>query len=541
MHGWLEVTRRRQLVSVRVFALLLATSVWGCKRPEKPNGPETPPPSVLVLGTLHEPDTLDPVFTEVAGAQEIVRLLFADLTVYDEAWSVQPALAARLPEVITTSVGVDVRWRLDAERKWSDGVPLTAKDVVFGHRIESDPTLESTALSFVSNVLSMRATGTHELEVKWKGAGVDRISPRVHAVLPAHAYPDPTKSPRPFRGFGRQSISSGPYRLMEWKPGRHLTVERDPNWSGAAPTIDRLTWRFFKDERQFEAELRTGGIDALGESSGLTLDTASGIAERLKDTHEVVVTTSGVWLHLDARQDDPIVGRIEVRQAIDRAIDRRALAELVYGGQATAAAGCFPPQHDAFAGGAPTAMDLTAAQAVLRKASIPKGASLKLQLASGSRASERAAAYIQSQLGRIGLDIELEAIPFRVLFSKMRAGEHAPLTLYAWRTAPDWDGRSVLHSKGEQNFTGLADPTIDRLYAQVAAAPDRAGWASALGAVDRRFRELLPSIPLLFRRSVSVRPRDLEGWRPTGTTTPVTWNAEAWRRAPRLDRTDSAR
>ena len=50
--------------------------------------------------------------------------------------------------------------------------------------------------------------------------------------------------------------------------------------------------------------------------------------------------------------------------------------------------------------------------------------------------------------------------------------------------------------------------------------------------VDRRVRETLPLVPLAFRQAVSVRPKRLSGWRPTGTTTPVTWNAEEWTLAP---------
>ena len=520
--------RRRQVVSWALLSVLCA-----CKR-----GPtdspadqaiDATPPSVLVLGTIHEPDTLDPVFTEVAGAQEIVRVLFGDLTNYDERWQVQPALATAVPAVETTTSGARVRWNLREDLKWSDGAPLTSADVLFGYRIESNPALESTALSFVAQVRGMRALGPHAVEVDWKQVGVDRVSPRVHAILPRHAYPDVATAPKPFRGFGRAPISSGPYRLLQWKAGQHLTLERNPHWVGPQPTIDRLTWRFFSSERQFVAELATGGIDALGESSGLTLDTAVEIARSLSDSHTVALTTSGVWLHLDARLDHPITGRLPVRQAIDRAIDRSALALLAYGGDATPAAGCFPPQHAAFAGGAATELDLAAARAALATAKLPAGAAISLQLASGSRASERAAAYIQSQLAKIGLQVTLDAVPLRVLFAKMRAGAHAPLALYAWRSAPDWDGRSVLHSAGAQNFTKVADQEIDALYGQVERASDRATWARHLAAVDRRYRALLPSIPLLFRRSVSVRPKRLEGWRPTGTTTPVTWNAAQWR------------
>jgi peptide/nickel transport system substrate-binding protein len=46
---------------------------------------------------------------------------------------------------------------------------------------------------------------------------------------------------------------------------------------------------------------------------------------------------------------------------------------------------------------------------------------------------------------------------------------------------------------------------------------------------QRLWAEDLPAMPLFFEPEVSIRHRDLAGWRPTGTDTPVTWNCYEWR------------
>jgi peptide/nickel transport system substrate-binding protein len=500
--------------------------VEGCPRtPERADAETAKPPlRGLVLGTTEEPDTLDPAFTEISGAQEIVRLVFRDLTDFDPDWNIRPALAAERPSIETSTHGeMLVRWRLRPGLAWSDGAPLTAADVVFGHAIASDPKLDVTALRAPPDLLRVFATSPLELTAVWRSRTAHPDAPRTHAILPRHAYPDPARTPPPFRGLGRRPIASGPYALERWSPGQYLTLSPNPHWPGPKPKLPSITFRFFKSEDAYEAELKTGGIDALGEASGLSIERAAGMGERLAPTHRVDYTDSGLLLQMVVRLDDPTLKDPRARRAISRAIDRRSMAKLVYGEHATPAFGIFPPRHAAHARSA-----TAAASSDDDRWSAPKNLKLKLQFASGSQASERAASYVQASLQKIGIDLALEALPFRVIMQKLKERTQAELVLFAWRTGPDFDAHAMLHSDGRQNYGGLRDPPLDRLLDEAVREPDPDRWASLLAEAEARYRSLLPTIPLLFRQAVSVHPRALEGWAPTGTTTPVTWNAELW-------------
>lgn len=523
-------------------ALLVLGGCGGCRSKEAARSPlERPLGRGLVLGALEEPDTLDPVFTRLAGAQEIVRVLFRDLTDYDERWSVMPALADGLPEIETTTTGAPrARWRLRPGLRWSDGHPLTASDVAFGLQIARDPDLEATSREVTREIAGIEVLSPTELIVSWRRPAPWLAAPRTHPILPRHAYPDPAVSPRPFAGLGQRPISSGPYRLAEWVPGQFLRVEPNPHWAGPPPHLPSITWRFFGTEDTFEAELATGGIDALGESSGLSVERAASLEPRLRETHVVEYTDSGLWLHLALRTDLAPLSDVRVRRALSRAIDRRIMARLVYGDRATPAHGPFPARHAAHRARVEPGADPVRAGQLLDEAGFPRASAtstragpagpltLELQFASGSRASEKAATFVKAELARVGVGVTLSALPLRVLFSKMRGSTHAPLVLVAWRFGPDFDASAMLRSGGAQNYGRLSDPELDRLLDAARSAPDLSRWADDLAAVEVRYRELLPSIPLLFRRSASVHPRALLGWRPTGSQTPVTWNAEAW-------------
>jgi peptide/nickel transport system substrate-binding protein len=475
---------------------------------------------------VSEPATLDPAFATRAGEQAIVRLLLPDLTVFDDRGQVVSRLAAALPEVKTSSAGRTARWTLRAGLHWSDGEPVESSDVVFGHAIESDAELDAVNLSVARQVAAIEVEGPRRFIVRWRTRYRGVADPRVHAVLPAHAYPK-TRGPG-FRGLGRDVVSSGPFRLVGWRPGQDLTLEPNPHWPGPEPGLDRIVFRFFPSEDAFETELRAGGIDALGPSSGLSLDAAQRLADELEATHVLEARTSGLLLHLGLRHDHPLLADPRAREALDLAIDRARMAELVYGGLATPAAGIYAPIHPAHADRRAPPHNPERARALLA-ATRAQPEPLTLSFASGSAASERAATYLEAAFEAVGLEIDLRARPLRVLFGRMEAGAHAPLVLFAWRTRPDWAGAAMLGSEGRLNFGGYESADMDALLARAEATADRSTWVEVLEAVEARVLADRPFIPLLFRQEVSLRPRRLEGWRPTGTTTPVTWNAEAWR------------
>lgn len=485
----------------------------------------------LVLGSLFEPRTLDPAFARSSGEQEVVRLLFRDLTTRDDHWRIRPDLAASLPTTRTATDGtMRAEWTLRPGYAWSDGKPITSKDVVFGHRIEADDRLAAANHEAAKKVRAIRPKGPHRFEVIWSHPFADYQTPRIHGVLPAHAYPTPDGPS--FAGMVRAPISNGPFRLVEWVPGRHLITEKSDGWGGAKPGLDRIVFRFFGSEDALVAALEAGEIDAAGEASGIGPDAADVLKNALAETHTVELRRSGAWLHLEVRLDDPALQDVRVRRAISRAIDRTALAKIVYGGYGVPAYGIFPEDHPGHLPPRPDSrFDPEAARRLITEAG-KTGSALELMYA-GSTAA-RAASYIASALGAIGLEVKTKGVHFRVLSEKLNRDEQSALALLLWRTTPDWDGRSVLHSSGSQNHSGFRDPEVDGWLDQAERSMGRDAWAERVRRINRRFMESLPLIPLVFRQTISVRPKDLEGWAPTGARSPVTWNAERWRKTRKV-------
>lgn len=478
-----------------------------------------------------EPTTLDPAFVRTTSGQQLLALVHRGLVRFDADGRPQPALAATLPRPVVTATQVAVPWTL-RPRRWEDGTPVTAADVRFAWRFERTFASNEAGVEAPVNALLAQATadvrvrGPHRFVAVWPAPRPELVAPGTHTVLPAHAYPQPEPG-RPFEGQGRRPLASGPYRVAAWRPGIEARFEPNPHWTGPGPEIPVILARFYANEDALFLALLRGDVHAVGEAAGLGGSKARLVEERLAETHVVHRQPGGLWVHLMMDLAHPVTGQLAFRRVLDAALDRDALAAVYGRGAASPERGLFPSNHPGRVASTSTSTPSEAERAQVR-ALARQHPILDLYLASESRRGADLAAVLQEQLAALGFTMRLRTVPFDVLNQRLESRKLGGLVLYGWRIRPDWDANSILHSNGRQNFSGFADAEIDAALDAAQSGLDPTARAQALQRVARRYRARLPSVPLLVGEAISVRPRWLDGWRPTGTTTPVTWNAEAW-------------
>src|SRR6202021_30582 len=123
-----------------------------------------------------------------------------------------------------------------------------------------------------------------------------------------------------------------------------IILERNPDYFGGAPKIERIRFHIVPDAIVRALELRKGSADA--EINSLTPDMSVTL---LKDQGLVVDETPGTPVaYLAFNFEDPILAHREVRQALAYATDRATLVKYLLRGQARVATGLLPPNHWAF-------------------------------------------------------------------------------------------------------------------------------------------------------------------------------------------------
>jgi peptide/nickel transport system substrate-binding protein len=292
-----------------------------------------PDPATLVFLMESAPTNLDPRIGADAYSAHLDGLIFSSLVAHDAQMNVIPDLAERweIPDPLTYV------FHLRHGVKFHDGRELTSADVKF------------TFDSIISGAVKTPKRGAFRLVVSTEAPDaytfVFHLREPYASFLFGVSRPSVGIVPRDsLAGMSQHPVGSGPFRFVSSVRDEEIILERNPNYFGGAPKIERIRFRIVPDAIVRALELRKGSADA--EINSLTPDMSATLA---KEPELVVDEQPGTPVaYLAFNFEDPILAHREVRQALAYATDRATLVKYLLRGQARVATGLLPPNHWAF-------------------------------------------------------------------------------------------------------------------------------------------------------------------------------------------------
>lgn len=557
---------RRLLLSLATASVALAVAL-AFYRPPRVAGDRT----VVILVSAQEPDSLAPLFGSMMASFEVRSPTSCDLVYRDDHWNLIPDLATEIPSIDAGTIRpfdetdadgtvhrrMQTIWHLRPDARWQDGEPVTAEDIIFAHELALDESLPVVARDVDVRISSMEAPAPHTLVVNWKEPYVWATDG--HICLPAHQLRPIYEAMRDRFHLQREvaitPLGNGPYRITDWRPGQYLVLDRwDGFWGTPTPTIDRLIYAVIPDTTSAAVALEAGLADALT-PVGTQLRTALALERRAPERVAAAIVPGIVWEHIDMKADTPELSDVRVRRALLHAIDRDEIVRSVYYGRFRVAHSWLPPEHEGYDPALDTSghdrYDPDEARRLLDEAGwrLPpggrvrvnaEGRELRIELATtaGNKERELVEQLLQGYWAAIGVACDIRNQVASAFFDAIGQRNYRHLALYAWIFGPTTDGETFWTSQNipteangwsGQNYPGISDPRLDDLHHRIPTTLDAVERRALCIEEQRAWVEDLPSIPLYWHVESSARSRDLEGWRPTGTSTPVTWNAAAWR------------
>lgn len=298
--------------------------------------------------------------------------------------------------------------------KFSDGSPITAADVKFSILYSKQGAVYGP---FLSAIKSVSTPDDQTVVVK--------LAQRDNFFLPGAAlvYVVPDKfGGRTAKQFFRKPVASGPFKLVEWQPGRSLSVARNPGyWQPNRPYLDELEIQVAEDGNQRLLSYQSGTAQMY---AGLSYQQASGIDK--SELHQLDPTARVVLLVLNdgiAPFDD-----LKVRTAAGLAIDRQQLASSVYRGQARAADAVIPPGIPGLTGDPRWKTDASAAAAALSGSGHP-GADFTLLGPTLNGVDPIVSQFVLDNLNRVGFKAKLETPDFATAIASWQANKMQALLL----------------------------------------------------------------------------------------------------------------
>ena len=441
----------RILGSILLACLFTAVSL--------PSGAQQPQGGgVLRVGIQSEPRSLDPLLVITDGATgHVVSNIFNTLVRYDAKMQVVPDLATswRLED---DGRAVDFFLRKDV--KFHDGTDFDAAAVKFAFDRILDPANSSPYRTFfkpVEQVLVINpSTVRVVLSQPWPGFFYQLL------YVGGMGIPSPTAvKALGNAGFARKPVGTGPFKFSDWASGDRIVLTRNTSYyRPKMPYLDRLEFRVIPDSTALTTSLRTGQLDLVRDIPTQLLpllEKEPGLVHSVKNAY------SFDWLALNAAK--PPFNDVRVRQAINMAIDRDALAVAVYGKGAKgstaqiATANSFhhPKKLPTFV------YDPEKAKKLLADAG---QSNLKFTLASSTVKPQlgQEATVIQAQLAKIGVTVTLQAMEHQAWLANVLRAKNFEASTVAGTGGPEPNSYVMFWTKDNPvNFVSLNNAELFEL------------------------------------------------------------------------------
>lgn len=428
-------------------------------------------------------------------------------------------------------------YHLRPDVRWHDGVPVTAEDVAFTvwlweHAVQiRPPALDSAEVVDVHTVRFHYRAPTNGLDA-------------YHVYYPKHLLEELDRERFWEWEFWTRPVGNGPFRYVRHLPKTMVELEANPDYYRGEPAIGRVILRFGSQENWL-AELLSGNADAVSYVDRVDVIKLAD-DPRFREYHWWGGWIDAVyWNHRDPRFGDP-----RVREALTRAMDREELARLLD----------YPPNLPVYDG--PCSDRMRRQDACLPAlAHNPDEARRLLERAGWSDSEvdavrewagpsdsdpgperrefaftalvpsegvkERAAIFLQEQLGRVGVRMEIATLDLGVLRQRLSAGGFEA-AVHPFRNANDFVPSGVGRIVGRDSPTGWENRRAERLAERELSTVAPAARDRIHAELAEILRAELPVTLLLPQVQTHVVHRRIRGLQDLYRADPIWFMEELW-------------
>ncbi len=541
---------------------------------------QQPQEKTLKLLYWQAPTILNPHLSAGFKDSEASRITLEPLASFNHQLELIPFLAAEIPSLENGGVAKDgksVTWKLKKDVKWSDGTPFTADDVIFTYEFIANPKVGTTTSGTYEIIKDIEKIDNHTIKINFKAVTPAWYSVFVGTegmILPRHifqAYNGENSRQAP---ANLKPVGTGPYRVVEFKPGDVVVYEANPNFreakllgfqrlelkgGGDATSAARAVLQTQDADYAYNLQVESNILKSLeAAGKGKIVSNFGALMERmmLNQTDPNKTTPDGERSSL--KFPHPFFSDPKVRQAFSLAINRDMIANQLYGilGKPTSNFVVNPPQ--VISGNTTYEFNLEKAAKLLDEAGwkdtnnngIRDKNGIEMNLVfqtSVNPLRQKTQQVIKQSLEQLGMKVELKSIDPSVYFSGDPANPDtterftADLQLFSTgNTNPDPTAYLKTYTCDQipqkannwtgDNFSRYCNPEYDKLWTQATREIDPKKRQEILIKMNDMLINNTIVIPLVHRADVQGVNQQLTGVDLTPWDLTV-WNIKDWKKS----------
>jgi len=464
------------LASLFAAATLIATDAGAGKKDD-----------TLVWATDRDNPIADPFYINTRELVVVGHHVWDTLVFIDpQNTEIKPLLATKWTWVNPTTLEFELRKGV----KFHSGKEMDADDVAytFNHAANKDNAIANFALlAWIKNAEKVD-DGKVRINLNRPFPPALAYLAGIGFIMQKGHYDSAPVKPDGKKDFGAvKPNGTGPYKIVEVKPGEHIRMEKNADYFKDGfkgdPKISKLTFRTIKDANTRTAELMTGAIDWIW-------DVPKDQAERIKANPDVVVENAKTlrvsYLQFDVHgvSGQKFFGDKRVREAVAHAIDREALTKNLVGPASVVAhSACHPDQFACSTDVPKYAFDPAKAKVLLKEAGFPDGFEFDFY-------AYRDREYTEAVIGdlvKVGLKPKLNYVQYTAFIESVHKGR-AAVAHGTWgsNSVPDVSAMTAqFFANGPDDLT--KDPEVIKGIAEADGITDpdkrKAAWQKVLARI----------------------------------------------------------
>jgi len=512
----------------------------------------------VVIGMAQEPDCLISSFCQMAaGAAIEVNSIQFGMVNYNDKWQLYPGTVEKIPTLkdgdweLLPGGKMRVTYKFKKGFTWHDGKPYTAQDASWTYLMRRNPRSPTLSRTIDKKIDNMNAKDASTLVVQWNERYP--FANTGHTVYPQHILEkDYLRDPATLKASkqARSPIGNGPYRIAEWVPGSHITLEAYGKFPGGPAKIKKQVWRFILDSTVLQANVLANQVDAT-EINNFSIEQMIEIEKR-NPQQTAYYTPALIWEHIDLNLDNEWLKDKRVRQALAHSINRDELSQKLFYGKQPVAHTWLPERHEGYnANVRKYNYDPARARALLQEAGFTMGSDgimrdargrrfeMTIMTTAGNAVREQVQQVMKESMRAVGIDLRIDNRPAGVLFGQTTRHREFPyMVMYAWVMSPltlphsFWNTDQIPTAQNSwegSNYPGWRNAENDKLNNEILQEIDAGKRVALLKKQQEIWAEELPAIPLYFRLQLNTANKRLQNVKPAGLSgTYVNWNSQEW-------------
>jgi ABC-type transport system substrate-binding protein len=278
---------------------------------------------VLKFGLLRDPIAFDPHINYGASSASLQGNIYNGLVDYDTAGNIQPSLAEKY-EISSDATTYTLKIRQGVT--FHNGNPLKADDVVATFDRILNPATKASRAPELANLSNYSATDDFTVKATLKQPYATLLA----VLAGTEAYIIDKESAANF-DFTKQMNGTGAFKLQTAEPNVRYVLAKNPNyWEKGLPYLDSIEQVPIPDDNARVNAFKSGQINFIEYIPWQNMD------ELGKDKQFTLYKGFDTYNLVRLNQQKPPLDKAEVRQALNYAIDRKALIDVAFGGQGQA-------------------------------------------------------------------------------------------------------------------------------------------------------------------------------------------------------------